>query len=158
KSSLELSEQLVHFVDEPGGMPELQHDSRGARAGCHPPPEVVQEASKQGEVEALGRGQLEEHRTKPRAQRVETGQQVVEQLPRLPQLLEVRDPPSGLEGKPKRLRRLVSPAFQHRGLRQAVEGVVDLYRREPTGVEGEHVRALLTFRVKGALPLGVAKP
>src|SRR6185436_4576016 len=65
----------------------------------------------------------------------------------------MRDAPAGLDREAERLGHLGRPVEQRLLLRQLVERVVDLDRRELAGVEAEHVRVLQLLGVETPFPL-----
>ena len=67
------------------------------------------------------------------------------------------DAPRGFDGETEFFGNLGGPVFHNFSLGQAVEGVVDLYRRKVLPIEGKHVPVGQLLGIEGSLPLLVAK-
>src|ERR1041384_3031989 len=61
----------------------------------------------------------------------------------------------GLDRKSKTFRDLFLPVFDHRSLRQAIEGVVDFHRGQTARVVREHLFRRQILRIEVSLPLFV---
>ncbi|MEE3274102.1 MAG: hypothetical protein VX217_04545, partial [Acidobacteriota bacterium] len=67
------------------------------------------------------------------------------------------DAPRGFDGETEFFGNLCGPVFHDFSVRQAVEGVVDLYRRKVLPIEGKQVPVGQLFGIEGSLPFLVAK-
>jgi hypothetical protein len=65
----------------------------------------------------------------------------------------VRDAARRLDREAERRRHRLHPLLQHRGLGHLVEGVVDLHRRQPLGIERQHRVRRDLLGIEAALPL-----
>ena len=102
------------------------------------------------------RRELEEDRPEPRAQRRGDAEEVAELLAAVLEPLDVGDALRGLDHEGEALRHLRRPGVEQGAVRHPVEGVVDLDRGKPLGVEAQHVGVLEVLGVEAALPLLVA--
>src|SRR5689334_1518837 len=95
---------------------------------------------------------LEQGRAKAVPQDVDRAKEVVERAVFVGQPIDVRDPAGGFEHEAEPGGHLVGPLEQHVFPGDAVERVVDLDRREPAGVEAQHVVRRQVGGVEAALP------
>src|SRR2546430_16213768 len=112
-------------------MTELERGA-GARG------EQLQKLIEHREVAAKVGRQLEEDRAELRPQGGRGLQKVLQQVGAVPEPADVRDAPGGLEREPEPRGSLAITAVEDLLVRRAIEGVVDLHRREALRVVGQH--------------------
>src|SRR6185503_3816071 len=142
------AQQPVDLLVEPGGMAELEGDPQVGREQIEHPTQALH-------VLLEVRRELEEQRTELPPEEAGRVAEVANGILHLLQALEVRDLLRGLEREGEVIGGGGRPAGHRLGIRQPVEGVVDLDGREALRIVRKHLACRESLWVEGALPLRI---
>ena len=140
------TQRLVHGLFLPRRMTKLERDLPARR-------NRAEEGVEQREVLSHRRRQLEEDRPELRPEHRRAAEQLGDDGFRLLEALVVSDPPRRLEREGETTGHLLRPPREHPLARHAIEGVVDLDRRQPLGVVAEPPVGRKLLGIEAPLPL-----
>src|SRR6185295_10539612 len=135
------SQEIVDLRPLPARVPELDDP---VKIRDQLPDELLE----QRQVEAQGRGELQEDGAEPGTEQLGALQELIEQRPDLTEPPQVRDGPTRLDGEPEPGRDRVAPPLDGGGRGEPVKRVVQLDGREPGRVPGKLVARRQAFRIE----------